>query len=82
MNEKILKWLAAAGVRALKTAAQTAASIIAVGTVMSDIDWLMVASASGLSAVLSILTSIAGIPEIEDGAPLKALTDGQEEAHE
>lgn len=77
MDDKIKRWLIAAGVRALKTAAQTAASIISVGTIMQDIDWMMVASASGLSAVLSILTSIAGIPEVEDGASLKALTAGE-----
>lgn len=77
MDDKIKRWIIAAGVRALKTAAQTAASIISVGTIMQDIDWMMVASASGLSAVLSILTSIAGIPEVEDGASLKALTAGE-----
>lgn len=77
MDDKIKRWFIAAGVRALKTAAQTAASIISVGTIMQDIDWMMVASASGLSAVLSILTSIAGIPEVEDGASLKALTAGE-----
>lgn len=77
MDNKIKSWLIAAGVRALKTSAQTAASIISVGTIMQDIDWIMVASASGLSAVLSILTSIAGIPEVEDGASLKALTAGE-----
>lgn len=81
MNEKVIKWLIAAGIRALKTAAQTATSIIAVGTVMSDVDWLMVASAAGLSAILSVLTSIAGIPEIEDGKSLKALAGGEEETH-
>jgi threonine/homoserine/homoserine lactone efflux protein len=81
MNEKVIKWLIAAGIRALKTSAQTAASIIAVGTVMSDIDWVMVASAAGLSAILSILTSIAGIPEIEDGKSLKAIAGGEEETH-
>lgn len=77
MDDKVKSWLIAAGVRALKTAAQTAASIISVGTVMQDIDWMMVASASGLSAVLSLLTSIAGIPEVEDGASLKKLAAGE-----
>lgn len=79
MSEKTIKWLKAAGIRALKTAAQTAASIIAVSTVMQDVDWLMVLSASGLSAVLSVLTSIAGIPEVDDGASLKQLSAGQED---
>ncbi len=60
------KWLKAAGVRAIKTVAQTAVALIGVGTVMSDIDWLMVASASALSGILSILTSIAGLPEVEE----------------
>lgn len=59
------KWLKAAGVRAIKTIAQTSISLISVGTVMSDIDWIMVCSASLLSGILSILTSIAGLPEVE-----------------
>ena len=60
------KWFKAAGIRALKTIAQTAVALIGVGTVMSDIDWIMVASASLLSGILSILTSIAGLPEVEN----------------
>lgn len=59
------KWLKAAGVRALKTVAQTAVALIGVGTYMSDINWLMVGSASLLAGILSILTSIAGLPEVE-----------------
>ena len=57
------KWLRAAGVRAVKTVAQVAVSLISVGTVMSDIDWIMVGSASLLAGILSLLTSLAGIPE-------------------
>lgn len=60
-------WLKAAGVRAVKTIAQTAVSLIGVGTVMADIDWIMVASASALAGVLSLLTSVAGLPELEAG---------------
>lgn len=60
------KWFKAAGVRAVKTVAQTAVALIGVGTVMSDIDWLMVGSASLLSGILSLLTSIAGLPEVKD----------------
>lgn len=60
-------WLKCAGIRALKTVAQTAVALIGVGTVMSDIDWVMVASASLLSGILSLLTSIAGIPEAKEG---------------
>ena len=59
------EWLKASSIRAIKTVAQTAVSLIGVGTVMSDIDWMMVLSASLLSGILSILTSIAGIPEVE-----------------
>ena len=60
------KWLKASLVRAIKTVAQTACALIGVGTVMSDIDWVMVASASAVSGILSILTSIAGLPEVKD----------------
>lgn len=59
------KWLKCAGIRAIKTMAQTAVALIGVGTVMSDIDWVQVLSASILSGILSLLTSIAGLPEIE-----------------
>lgn len=59
------KWIKCAGVRAIKTMAQTAVSLIGVGTVMSEINWLMVASASVLAGILSILTSVAGLPEVE-----------------
>ena len=59
-------WIKAAAVRAVKTVAQTAVSLIGVGAVMSDIDWVMVGSASVLAGILSILTSIAGLPEVEE----------------
>ena len=58
-------WLKAALIRAIKTVAQTAVSLIGVGSVMSDINWVMVGSASVLAGILSILTSIAGLPEVE-----------------
>ena len=60
------KWFKAAGIRAIKTMAQTSVSLIGVGTVMSDIDWIMVVSASILSGILSLLTSIAGLPELKE----------------
>ena len=59
-------WIKAALVRAVKTTAQTSVALIGVGTVMSDIDWIMVGSASLLAGILSILTSVAGLPEIND----------------
>ena len=61
-----MKWAKAAGVRAVKTVAQTAVAMIGTAAVMSSVDWKMVVSASALSGVVSILTSIAGIPEVKE----------------
>ena len=59
------EWFVAAGIRALKTCAQTAIATIGTSAVMSEVNWLMVLSASLLSGILSMLTSIAGLPEVE-----------------
>lgn len=59
------KWLKAAGIRAVKTMAQTAVAVIGTGAVLSAVDWKMVLSASVVAGIVSILTSIAGIPEVE-----------------
>lgn len=67
MLEKTKKWWKAAGVRAIKTVAQTAVSIIGVSALMSDVDWITVASASVLAGVISLLTSVAGLPEVKEG---------------
>lgn len=66
MNKSNFKlWIKAAGVRAVKTAAQTAVATIGTSAVMGDVNWAVVASASALSGILSLLTSTAGIPEVE-----------------
>ena len=61
-------WLKAAAVRAVKTAAQTAVAIIGTSIVIQSVDWMLVASASVLSGVVSMLTSIAGLPEVKEDA--------------
>lgn len=61
-------WASAAGIRALKTAAQTAIATIGTSAAMGQVDWLMVGSTAMLAAVLSLLTSVAGIPEANGGA--------------
>ena len=59
-------WFKAAGVRALKTLAQTAVATIGTTGVISEVDWVVVVSASVLAALLSLLTSVAGLPELEE----------------
>ena len=58
------KWIKASAIRAVKTMAQTAVATIGTSAVMGDVNWVMVASASVLSGIISILTSVAGIPEV------------------
>lgn len=67
MSEKIKRWIKCAGIRAIKTVAQTAVATIGTSVVIGEVNWIMVASASGLAGILSILTSIAGLPELKDG---------------
>ena len=64
---KFKNWIKAAGVRALKTVAQTAVATIGTSVAIGDVNWVMVASASALAGVLSLLTSVAGLPELEEG---------------
>lgn len=65
-KKKICMWLHAAGVRALKTVAQTAVATIGTAAALGQVDWRLVASASVLAGVLSLLTSVAGLPELPD----------------
>ena len=59
------KWSKCAGIRAVKTVAQTAVATIGTSAVMADVNWVMVVSASVLAGVLSLLTSVAGLPEVD-----------------
>ena len=60
------KWFKAAGIRALKTVAQTAAAMISTSAFIGEVDWIAVASASVLAGILSLLTSIGGLPEVKE----------------
>lgn len=66
MNNELKKWLKCAGVRALKTVAQTAVATIGTSVAMGDVNWISVGSASLLAGILSLLTSVAGLPEVKN----------------
>ena len=66
MKYDMAQWIKAAGIRAIKTVAQTAVATIGTSAAMGEVNWLMVASASLLSGILSLLTSIAGLPEVDN----------------
>lgn len=65
MSEKTKLWLKCAGVRAIKTIAQTFVATIGTSVVLTDVNWTMVVSASVLAGILSLATSVAGLPELE-----------------
>ena len=68
MKDKVLKWLKAAGIRTVKTMAETALALIGTNTVgITDVDWVGVISACALSGVITVLTCIKGLPELKEG---------------
>lgn len=66
MKKSAKTWFKAAGIRAVKTLAQTAAALIGVGATLGSVDWIMLISASATAAILSLLTSVAGLPEVKE----------------
>lgn len=66
MSKKFKNWIKKAGIRAVKTVAQTAVATIGTAAVLESVDWQMVVSASVLAGVLSLLTSVAGLPELKE----------------
>ena len=76
--EELKKWAIAALVRAIKTAAQAAVAAIGAATIFTAVDWSVVGMTALLSFVLSLLTSVAGLPEVDDGASVAKLAKGGE----
>ena len=74
--DELKKWALAALVRAIKTAAQAAVAAIGAATIFTAVDWSVVGMTALLSFVLSILTSVAGLPEVDDGANVAKLAKG------
>ena len=66
MREKTIKWLKAAGIRAIKTVAETAVATIGTSMIITEVDWKLVVSASLLSGLLSLLISVKGLPETKE----------------
>ena len=77
MKNYIIKWAKAAGIRALKTVAQTAVATIGTSAVLGEVNWVMVGSAAVLAGILSMLTSVAGLPEVDGNNSPKSDDSGE-----
>ncbi len=82
MKNRFLTWLKAAGIRAVKTVAQTAVALIPVGVSITEVGWLEVLGTAALAGLCSVLTSVAGLPEVktlnEAGEEINSAYDGEE----
>lgn len=79
MEDAIKQWLRCAAVRAMKTAAQAAVAVIGSSVALGGVDWALVGSSAALAAIVSVLTSVAGIPEVEGGASVRKIAQRVEE---
>ncbi|MBQ8253961.1 MAG: hypothetical protein IJY94_00470 [Clostridia bacterium] len=82
MKNNFFTWIKAAGIRAIKTVSQTAIAVIGTAALLDEVNWIAVLSASALSGVLSLLTSVAGLPEVKktnvDGEEINKGYDGED----
>ena len=79
MKDAIKQWVECAAVRAMKTAAQAAVAVIGSSVALGGVDWALAWSSAALAAIVSVLTSVAGIPEVEDGASVRKIAQRGEE---
>lgn len=77
IQQQLISWIVSAVIRAVKTAAQSCLGVIGASVAMGEVDWSFVASAACLAAIVSLLTSVAGVPEAADGASVAKIARGK-----